>query len=110
MGDPMSDHERERRSQRPRQTTAMTNRDRLIMLGRAVFGPLWQNATARALGVNSRQVHRWVSGEYEPRDRVIRDLIAIAKQKRAAIDEAIRAAVCGSGGANDGSAGKDAVG
>ena len=67
----------------------MTNRDRLIMLGEAIFGPLWQNATARALGVNARQVHRWVSGEYEPGNGVILDLISIAKQRRAKMDEAI---------------------
>lgn len=70
----------------------MTNKDRLIHLGEAIYGPLWQNATARALGVNSRQVHRWVSGEYEPSDGVIRDLVAVAKEKRAAIEVAIRLA------------------
>ena len=63
-----------------------------VRVGRAIFGALWQNATARALRVNPRQVHRWVSGKYEPGDGVIRDLIAVARQKRAEIDEAIRAA------------------
>jgi|GEM_PF-2280519 len=70
----------------------MTNRDRLTLLAEAIFGPRWQNATARALGVNTRQVHRWVSGEYQPSDAVIRRLISLARQKRADIDAAIRAA------------------
>ena len=70
----------------------MTNRDRLTLLAEAIFGPRWQNATARALDVNTRQVHRWVSGEYQPSDEVIRRMIRIAQQKRAEIDEAIRAA------------------
>lgn len=70
----------------------LTNRDRLALLAEAIFGPRWQNATARALGVNTRQVHRWVSGEYEPSDAVIQRLIELASQKRADIDAAIRAA------------------
>lgn len=70
----------------------MQNRDRLIRLAEAIFGPRWQNATARALGMNTRQIHRWVSGQYQPRDEVIERMIRIAQQKRAEIDEAIRKA------------------
>ena len=70
----------------------LTNRDRLALLAEAIFGPRWQNATARALDVNTRQVHRWVSGEYQPSDEVIRRMIRIAQQKRAEIDEAIQTA------------------
>ena len=70
----------------------MTNRDRLVRLAEAIFGPRWQNATARALDVNTRQIHRWVSGEYQPSDEVIRRMIRIAQQKRAEIDEAIQTA------------------
>lgn len=75
-----------------RRHQTLTNRDRLVQLAEASFGPRWQNATARALGINSRQVHRWVSGEHQPRDEVIRRMIEIALQRRATIDEAIRMA------------------
>lgn len=70
----------------------VTNRDRLIRLANAVFGPRWQNATARALGMNTRQIHRWVSGQYQPRDEVIERMIRIAQDKITEIDEAIRKA------------------
>ena len=70
----------------------VTNRDRLIRLANAVFGPRWQNATARALGMNTRQIHRWVSGQYQPRDEVIERMIRIAQGKITEIDDAIRKA------------------
>lgn len=76
----------------PRNGQGLTNRDRLALLAEAIYGPRWQNATARALGMNTRQIHRWVSGQYQPRDEVIRRMIRIALQKRAEIDEAIRKA------------------
>lgn len=70
----------------------LTNRDRLALLAEAIYGPRWQNATARALGMNTRQIHRWVSGQYQPRDEVIRRMIRIAQDKITEIDEAIRKA------------------
>lgn len=68
----------------------MQNRERLIALGSAIHGELWQNATARDLGVNPRQVHRWVSGAYSPSDGVIRDLIRIAEAHAARLKDAMR--------------------
>jgi transposase-like protein len=67
----------------------MTNRDKLRLLGEALHGLHWQRAVARDLGINSRQVHRWVSGAYEPHDGHIADLIAIAKNRQIKLHEAI---------------------
>jgi DNA-binding transcriptional regulator YiaG len=33
--------------------------------GKALFGPLWQSALARALYVDSRTVRRWLAGDRE---------------------------------------------
>jgi transposase-like protein len=67
----------------------ITNFDKLRLLGEALHGPRWQNAVARDLGVNPRQVHRWVSGQYEPHESHIADLIALAKDRKLQITEAI---------------------
>ena len=67
----------------------MSNRELFIEIAEAVFGPRWQNATARALGLNTRQIHRWVSGEYEPSDDVIREMIDIAEMQVEEIQKAV---------------------
>ena len=67
----------------------MTNLEKLRLLGEALHGSRWQNAVSRDLGVNPRQVHRWVSGEYEPSNGHIADLVAIAKVRQIQIQEAI---------------------
>jgi hypothetical protein len=67
----------------------MTNAELLVLLGIAIHGPNWQNAIARDLGVNPRQVNRWVKGENAPRDRVIDEVAEIARRRRADIDEAL---------------------
>lgn len=67
----------------------MTNLDKLRTLATALHGPRWQNAVARDLGINPRQVHRWVSGEYEPHEGHILDLIEVAKLKQRDISEAL---------------------
>ena len=67
----------------------MTNLEKLRTLAMALHGPRWQNAIARDLGINPRQVHRWVSGEYEPHEGHIGDLVAIAKERKIQIEEAI---------------------
>jgi len=35
----------------------------LARLGRALYGPRWQTALARAVGVTSRTVRRWLAGD-----------------------------------------------
>lgn len=67
----------------------MTNLDKLRLLGEALHGPRWQNAVARDLGISARQVHRWVSGEYEPHSGHIADLVTIAVERKSAIVAAI---------------------
>lgn len=71
----------------------MTNNDKVRRLGEAIHGPRWQNAVARDLGVNPRQVHRWVSGQHKPRDSVISDLLAVARDRHEQIAEAIKECV-----------------
>lgn len=73
----------------------MTNRDKLRALGEALHGGRWQNATAADIGVDKRQVHRWVVGEYDPPDGVIADLIRVARQRAVTINAAITAALKG---------------
>ena len=70
----------------------MTNLDRLRMLGEALYGERWQNAVARDLGINSRQVHRWVSGQYEPHEGHVSDMLVVAQERRAEIEAAIATA------------------
>ena len=38
-------------------------RERLVALGRLVFGDRWQSAFARALGYSDRHVRAWASGD-----------------------------------------------
>jgi hypothetical protein len=56
----------------------LVNNNLLISLATAIHGSHWQNATARDLGVNVRQIHRWKIGEYEVPDGVVSDMVKIA--------------------------------
>lgn len=67
----------------------MTNSERLRLIAESLYGPLWQNAAARGLGVNPRQITRWTKGEYEPSDSVIAHLIAIARERVDHLNSAI---------------------
>ena len=69
----------------------MTNFEKLRTLAEALHGPRWQNAVARDLGINSRQVHRWVSGQYSPNEGHISDLIKIAEERVKTIRQGIKA-------------------
>ena len=57
------------------------NQRRLVELCEELFGEQWQNRAAKALAVNHRQVHRWVSGEYEPPDEIVEQLGGMARRK-----------------------------
>jgi heme oxygenase len=35
----------------------------LVRIGEALYGPLWQSALARSIGVSDRTMRRWVAGE-----------------------------------------------
>ena len=67
----------------------MLNNRLLVQLATAIHGPHWQNATARDLGVNVRQVHRWKTEEYEVPDGVIDDLAQIAADKMDGLRDAL---------------------
>lgn len=41
----------------------MTDAELLNATATALYGPLWQNALARALDINERTVRRWATGE-----------------------------------------------
>jgi transposase-like protein len=71
---------------------ALTNIDRLRILGKALHGERWQQAVARDLGIDKRQVNRWVRGDYSPHEGHIADLIALAKERKIQIAEAISCA------------------
>ena len=59
----------------------MTNRDTFIQIATALYGARWQHAVARDLNVHVRQIHRWASGEYEPRDDHVAALRALAMDR-----------------------------
>ena len=67
----------------------MMNNDLLIQLATAIHGPHWQNATARDLNVNVRQIHRWKTREYAVPDGVIADLVKIAAAKMDGLRDAL---------------------
>lgn len=67
----------------------MTNLEKLRIVAEALHGARWQNAVARDLKINPRQVHRWVTGEYSPHEGHVSDLIAVATERRDVIEEAI---------------------
>lgn len=61
----------------------------LAVVCEALYGPLWQNKLARELEINDRTVRRWASGENEISEWVPAQLMEIAQEQRAALDEAI---------------------
>jgi transposase-like protein len=71
----------------------MTNFEKLRLLGESLHGVRWQNAVARDLGIHVRQVQRWVSGQYEPHEGHIADLIALARTRKSQIAEAIQCSI-----------------
>lgn len=73
----------------------MTNRDKLRTLGEALHGPRWQRPVATDLDIDDRQVRRWASGEYDPPDGVIADLIRVARLRAANINAAVASALKG---------------
>jgi hypothetical protein len=57
------------------------DQQRLYTIGKALFGRAWQSNIAKALGVSSRTVRRWVSGEDQPRPGVWQDLAALLRER-----------------------------
>jgi DNA-binding transcriptional regulator YiaG len=68
----------------PRNPTSL-----LIESGRALYGPIWQSALARDLGVSDRTVRRWAAGANIPR-RVYADLLLLAQERGRRLDALCR--------------------
>ena len=49
--------------------------------GEALYGPQWQPQLSDALGVNQRQIRRWLSGQYDPPAGVWRELEQLCRQR-----------------------------
>jgi hypothetical protein len=69
----------------------ITNCDRLTIIGTAIYGKYWKRPLARDLGVDKRQVQRWVNGHSEPLDSRICQALAILHKKRERLESAERA-------------------
>ena len=54
--------------------------------GAALYGPLWQSALARDLGVSDRTIRRWSAGAYDPPAGVYTDLLRLTQDRAAALD------------------------
>lgn len=61
----------------------------LATVGSALFGPTWQTRLANKIAVNDRTVRRWASGEMTIPATLRTELLILAEDRRAAIDDAI---------------------
>ena len=62
----------------------------LSAIGRALYGPRWQSAVARDLGVSVRTVHRWRSGDTAPVVDLAGPLTKLLQARYAAIGAILR--------------------
>ncbi len=58
-------------------------------IGEALFGTLWQEAMARALGVSGRSVRYWVAGDHPIPRGVWVDLRGIVEHRREDLAELV---------------------
>lgn len=63
-------------------TEIMTDIDRLRAIGTRLYGDRWQTAMAHDLGVQARQVRRWVRGDNAIPDGVWADLAAVEGERK----------------------------
>jgi helix-turn-helix protein len=59
----------------------MTDAELIRAIGEALFGTRWQTALADALGVTTRTIRRWLTGEDQPRPGVWRELHALLTER-----------------------------
>jgi DNA-binding transcriptional regulator YdaS (Cro superfamily) len=60
----------------------MTAHIRLLYdVGQALYGPQWQSALARDLGVSDRTVRRWAAGVTTPPAGVYADLLRLTQER-----------------------------
>jgi DNA-binding XRE family transcriptional regulator len=67
--------------------------------GRALFGDNWQAQMARELGVHKDTVQDWRQGRSNPRPGVYVDLLRLAAERQAELDEIVEALKQNGGGA-----------
>lgn len=60
----------------------------LVLLGRAMFGRLWQTDMARAIGVSDRAVRFWVAGTRPVPAEMAARIRTLARERLAALAEA----------------------
>lgn len=58
----------------------------LVECGEALYGPHWQSALARDLGVSDRTVRRWVAGTSEVPAGLYVDLLRLTQERAAVLD------------------------
>jgi DNA-binding transcriptional regulator YdaS (Cro superfamily) len=58
----------------------------LVECGEALYGPQWQSALARDLGVADRTVRRWVAGTSEVPAGLYVDLLRLTQERASALD------------------------
>lgn len=60
--------------------------DLLIETGQALYGPQWQTALARDLGVSGRTMRRWVAGQFPVPVGVRAELVTLLKERGVMLD------------------------
>lgn len=58
----------------------------LVECGEALYGPQWQSALARDLGVADRTVRRWAAGTSEPPAGLYFDLLRLTQERAQRLD------------------------
>lgn len=58
----------------------------LVEAGEALYGPQWQTAMARDVGVSDRTVRRWVAGTSEVPAGLYMDLLRLTQERAAVLD------------------------
>lgn len=61
----------------------------LIATGEALFGPLWQSAIARDLGVSNRTIRRWVAGTSPLPDGLTAELLHLVRARKRTLAQLI---------------------
>lgn len=67
----------------------MTDNALIIRAGEALYGQQWQAELARALDVNKSTVQDWRQGRAQPRAGVYIDLLRLALERGAQIDDVV---------------------
>jgi hypothetical protein len=67
------------------------NTERLVAIGKAVFGERWQRRMAKELKTNQAQVYRWVHLHYEPDAKVMYQAEEIMRRHMAELAKVARA-------------------